>query len=269
MQDDKNKLLPVMDILKNAYLTIYTNIKSLIIFSYLLAVPIYLISQFLTMPTAETATVSYFTIAAYVLISLLILAITNIYFYRLFTLGNENVLKITPDKLFSLSTSMVAYLLALFGILFIALVTVSLIIGVIVSVVNELLGPGRSALTSAAANLIILIVMLLINMRLQPTFISIAINEQTLPMKSAYYYTRDNNRELILIGLFSFIPALLPSTVALIFVNNLSLSQNAVVISDFLLFPLLLLPNIVLLSAGVQIYNYLVPKNKPHMDIQV
>ena len=111
--------------------------------------------------------------------------------------------------------------------------------------------------------------MLLINMRLQPTFISIAINEQTLPMKSAYFYTRDNNRELILIGLFSFIPALLPSTVALMFVNNLSLSQNAVVITDFLLFPLLLLPNLVLLSAGVQIYNYLVPQNKGHMDIQV
>ncbi|HRW30770.1 MAG TPA: hypothetical protein P5227_12290, partial [Emcibacteraceae bacterium] len=215
MQDDKNKLLPVMDILRNTYLTVYSNIKSLIIFSYLLAVPIYLISQLLTMPTTEEPTVNYFTIAAYVLISLLILAITNIYFYRLFKLGKENVLKITPDQLFSVSTSMLAYLLALFGILFIALVTISLIIGVIVSVVNELVGPSRTSYTSAVANLIILIVMLLINMRLQPTFISIAINEQTLPMKSAYFYTRDNNRELILIGLFSFIPALLPSTVAL------------------------------------------------------
>lgn len=258
-----------MDILKNAYLTVYGNFKSLIIFSYLLAVPIYLISQFLTMPTAEAATVSYFTIAAYILISLLILAITNIYFYRLFMLGKENVLKITPDKLFSVSTSMLTYLLALFGILFIALVTISLIIGVIVSVVNELVGPGGSSLISAAANLIILIVMLLINMRLQPTFISIAVNVQTLPMKSAYYYTRDNNRELILIGIFSFIPALLPSTVALMFVNNLSLTQNAVVITDFLLFPLLLLPNVVLLSAGVQIYNYLVPQNNSNLDIRI
>ena len=78
-------------------------------------------------------------------------------------------------------------------------------------------------------------------------------------MKSAYYYTRDNNKKLILIGLFAFIPAMLPSTAALMIIENFTAEKTTIDLIAYLLFPLILLPNIVVMSAGAEIFKFLVP----------
>tara|TARA_R110002096_G_scaffold257381_1_gene450976 strand:+ start:329316 stop:330143 length:828 start_codon:yes stop_codon:yes gene_type:complete len=273
MIDDKNIPLPIMDILRKAYIAVLNNVKSWLIFSYILAVPIYLISRYLPEPAIEPMNFDYQSLVFYVAISVIILVVINIFFYRIFMLEKGELFKINTSELLSVFFKMTAYILALLCVLFLAILTLVLLFGLFVTIIQAVFGETAlsEAISTTVVNLSMLIVMLLITMRVQPTFISLALNKAVLPMKSAYFYTRDNNKELILIGLFSFIPAMLPSTAALMIIENFTASEATINLVAYLLFPLLLLPNIMIMSSGAQIYKYLVPTgpdDKNHrMDI--
>ena len=272
MSDNINKTLPVLDILKNSYSAVIANIKPFIIFSYVLCAPIYLLSTIMPPAASNIDDVSYTSIITYLILSVIILIIINTFFYRLFSVGKSQLFKINPPQLLKIFSKMAIYLFVLAFLLFITLLAVVLIFGLAVSIVSEIAGDSAlsEALMRSVVNFALLIAILLVNMRLQPTFISIAINKVSIPMKSAFYYTRDNNKELILIGLFSFIPALLPSTICFMIIGMLNLDPNYVNILAFLLFPLLLLPNVLILSAGIEVYKYLLPEQlNQEMDVSV
>lgn len=261
MIDDKNIPLPVMEILRNGYSVVFNNVKFWLIFSYILALPIYLISKLLPEPSIEQINFDYLSLVSYLTISIIILVAINIFFYRIFMLEKGDLLKISTRELLGVFFKMAAYILALLCVLFLAILTLVLLFGLVVTIVQAVAGETAlsEAILSTVVNLLMLIVMLLITMRVQPTFINVALNKAVLPMKSAYYYTRDNNKELILIGLFSFIPAMLPSTAALMIIESFTAGETTIDLVAYLLFPLLLLPTIVVMSAGAQIYKFLVP----------
>lgn len=261
MIDDRNISLPVAKIVRNSYSGLIKNIKSIVIFSYLLAIPVYLVSKLLPSPANGSQEASPIAIVLYFVVCFAILVIVNIFFYRRFTLHEGQILKITVKKLIRIVGRIAAYLLALLGVIFITLVTAILFIAVIVSVFTELgaLNETGGAVVNVIANLLILSLIMLINMRIQPTFISIATGNNTLPMKSAYYYTRDNSKSLIMIGLLCILPALALSSALYMGIQALVVSPVSTDLVNFALFPFLLLPNILLFSAGAEIYKVLIP----------
>ncbi len=266
MINNKNIILPVMTILKKSYLMVFNNIKIWLIYSYILAIPIFLLSTVLSQLNYNFLSLSfYITICFIVLISI------NIFFYRVFALPKKDLFKIDMGEFIKSFLKMATYLLALLCVLFLAILTLGLLLGVIVSIVEEV--AGKTALSEAflttLVTIIMLVFILLITMRVQPTFISIALNKAILPMKSAYYYTRDNNRRIIIIGLLSFIPAMIPSIVGVMIIDVVGPSN----LLSYFLFPFLLLPSIIIISSGITIYELLVPEdleNENHItDITV
>lgn len=260
MIDDRNISLPVAEIIKRSYKGLTNNIKSIMVFSYLLAIPVYLVSKLLPSPANGYQEASPVAIVLYFVVCFAILIVVNIFFYRLFILQKGQFFKITVEELMGAISRIAAYLLALLGVLFVTLVTAILFIAVIVSVFTELgaLNEAGGAVVNLIANLLILSMIMLINMRIQPTFISIAANGKVLPMKSAYYYTRDNNKPLLVIGLLCMLPALALSSIIYMGVQVSEVSSLGADLLNFALFPLLLLPNILLFSAGAEIYKFLV-----------
>jgi len=254
MINNKNIILPVMTILKKSYLMVFNNIKIWLIYSYILAIPIFLLSTVLSQLNYNFLSLSfYITICFIVLISI------NIFFYRVFALPKKDLFKIDIGEFIKSFLKMATYLLALLCVLFLAILTLGLLLGLIVSIVEEV--AGKTALSEALLTTLVTIVMLvfilLITMRVQPTFISIALNKAILPMKSAYYYTRDNNRRIIIIGLLSFIPAMIPSIVGVMIIDVVGPSD----LLSYFLFPFLLLPSIIIISSGITIYELLVPED--------
>lgn len=273
MIDDKNISLQVAEIVKGSYSGLINNIKSVVIFTYLLAIPVYLVSKFLPSPANGYQDASPAVVILYFVVCFAILIVVNIFFYRLFILPKGQFFKITIGDLLNSVGKIALYLLALLGVFFITLVTAILFIAVIVSVFTELgaLSETGSAVVNLIANLLILSLVMLINMRIQPTFISIATNNTTLPMKSAYYYTRDNNKPLLVIGLSCILPALALSSLIYFGVQTSEVSSSAADLLNFILFPVLLLPNILLFSAGAEIYKFLVldKSNQQHNPIDI
>lgn len=258
---DKNRTLPVMDILYLSFKNIIAKIKTVFILSYLIALIVYLFTLFLPGPTNLPEEAGLFARISYIGLFLSLVLIISIVFYRLWTLDIKSYKDYVPSKLVAVIFKMIMYLAGLFFLLFIAELAVFLLFLLITAIVNNI---GDAPIINEAhigpvVYFTMLMVTLLIVMRLQPTFISVATNNEHIPMKSSYYYTRDNNKELIMIGLFTFLPALMPIMITFYAFTGDNGSASTGALLTFLVFPLFLLPYLMVLSAGVEVYKYLVP----------
>jgi hypothetical protein len=135
-----------------------------------------------------------------------------------------------------------------------------LMLSIIGSVAGEAATNGL--IISTITSSVIFSFLILIVLRTQPTFISISVDHTVLQMKSSYYYTRDNNWNLLAIGFLAYVPLLLISTAIMMLINNATLvDSNVNNILSYLVTPLNLLPFALQTSAGIEIYKYLVPSS--------
>lgn len=87
-------------------------------------------------------------------------------------------------------------------------------------------------------------------------------------MKTAYYYTRDNNMNLLIIGFASYFPVALLSSLLSTGILALDRSIPGAEYLFILILPVFMLPNILIFSAGAEIYKCLVPRDHHNkMDI--
>lgn len=252
MNNDINQKLPYQNIIKNTYRTFYTNIKQYLIISYLLMLPVFLMSLLLPITIEPQSSLSG-TMIIYLLLVMFLIIVFTIFLLRLYTLGGQNLYKIKPANFLIIFGKTLFYYITLYTVFILAILSVGLLFGLVVSVINSV--AGETALNASMVSNIVLLFMslflMLIALRVMPTFISIAISDNFLPMKSAYYYTRDNNKRLIWIGMICALPAFL-------IVNQFSILFTQIdPVILYVLSPMSLIPYALLLAVGAEIYKYL------------
>jgi len=263
MDNDINKNLPVVNIIKQTYGQMFGYVKQHLILSYIAMFPLFFIGIFYPL-TLNPQQVNQTQILIYLIPLGLIYIIISIFYYRLYSLGTSSYLKIGINDLLKLFGKMTWYSLMLFSVQILALFTVGLLFGLMLSVIYSVAGldPQSNYFSSVLAPLVIMVFLLLISLRVQPTFISIALQKEVLPMRSAYYYTRNNNWNLVIIGLASIFPAFLISQVIIYSINgvfNFDPLFNSILM--YLLSPLSMYSFALLLAAGTEVYKFLVPAN--------
>lgn len=262
---DKNKSLPVLDIIQLSFANIFAKIKSIFILSYAIALFVYGFTMLLPNPANSPEEASFLARASYLLLFFTLLLMISISFYRLLASDIRSYRDLIPDKPIIVILKMILYLAGLLFLLFVAELAVSLLFLLIAAIANNISDTQilNESNLPPLVYFTMLVVSLLILMRLQPTFISIATNRTFIPMKSSYYYTRDNNKALVLIGLFSFAPAMMPIVIVFYAISGGNGAVIAGNIVTFLVFPLFLLPYLAVLSAGIEVNKYLLPNLNP------
>lgn len=258
---DKNKSLSVLDILHQSYANIVRKISSVFLVSYVIAVFVYFAVMILPGPSNLEGEADLLARLSYIGLFIALLLIVSITFYRLLVFDIKSYRDLFPKKPASVILRTTLYLIAILLLLFIAQLSISLIFMLVASIINNIVGSQvlNEANLPPVVYFTMIAVTLLIVMRLQPTFISIATNRKQVPMKDAYYYTRDNFKELLLIGLFSFVPAMMPILIVLYGLSGATGLMATGSFITFIIFPLFLLPYISVLSAGIEVGRHLVP----------
>ncbi len=256
---EKNRSLPVFDILHLSFINIFAKIKPIFLISYGIALSIYIVVMLLPGPGDLVSEASLLIRISYLALLLSLLLIISTLFYRALSFDILSFRELFPKKAGTI-IKMLLYLIGLMFLLFIATLAISLFFLLIAAIVNNVTEASILNETNLppVVYFSMMVVILFIIMRLQPTFISIATERNFIEMKSSYYYTRDNFKELILIGLFSFVPAMLPIVIvyyALAGSSGLAVTNTFV---TFLIFPLFLLPYLSVLSAGIEVDKFLV-----------
>lgn len=259
MNNDINEKLPDHDIIKNTYCSFYKNIKDYLLLSYIIMFPVFLMSLALPINIEPDAPLSSTVVSYLILVALLIIVFT-ILMLRLYTLDRTSLYKIKFVDFISIFIKTFFYYIALYTVFILAILSVILLFGLVISVINSFAGEAGldNTIIAIIVRFFTLLFLTLIALRVMPTFVSIAIKDNFLPMKSAYYFTRDNNKRLIWIGIASTLPTLL-------IVNQLSIFAahiNSLIF--YLLSPLSLTPYALLLAAGSEIYKHLFA----HADIK-
>ncbi|MDG1438606.1 MAG: hypothetical protein P8P98_06475 [Emcibacteraceae bacterium] len=268
MQSEQNIILDVKSILIKTYGNLRDSLISYMILCYVMMLPMSL-WQLISPLAIDTQTTQVIELLPRLLCTLVFLLFFSIFLYRLFLLGKDRQYKVTPSKLIDIFTKTFIYTLALGAVMILALLSVVLLFGLMVSVINSV--AGESALENSSISTLILffisILLMLIVFRTLPTFISIAIGEETIPMKSAYYYTRDNGKRLILIGLGCYIPMSILSGLLIIAIAQLGITGDTLgAVLSFILSPLSIAPFALQTSAGAEIFKALIPGAKEHLE---
>ena len=263
MDPDLNKNLPLKEIIKNAYGQIITNYKQHLILSYLAMMPFLLIGILYPI-NLDPKDITILRAVTYLVPLSLIYIFTSIFYYRLFSLGAEGFLKINLNDLAMAfgKTTLFSFMLVLVQI--IASITIIALFGLMFSIIFSVanLDPENNLILSYLLPLIIIAFLLLISLRVQPTFVSISIKDTLITMRSAYYYTRDNNKNLLIIGLFCILPTYCASQLLFYIIYNIvTINPSLQSILTYLFAPITMLSFALLIAAGTEIYKYLVPIN--------
>lgn len=262
MQDDQNILLDLKEILTNTYCNIRDHLKSYLILCYVMMLPMS-VWQLLSPLKIDIESTGPIDLLPRLLATLVFLLLFSVFLSRLFLLGKERQYKLTPAKLLDIFTKTFIYTLALGGVILLALLSVVLLFGLVLVVINSVAGENAMENTSISTIILFFIsaIMMLIVFRTLPTFVSIAIGGKTIQMKSAYYYTRDNGKRLILIAMGCYLPISILSGLLIMGIAQLGITETTTgAIISFILSPLSLAPFALQTSAGTEIFKTLVPK---------
>jgi hypothetical protein len=143
--------------------------------------------------------------------------------------------------------------------------SIGLLFALVLTVINSVVGENATdtVIISSIVWIIMSLFLLLIVFRTLPTFTSIAIGDKLIAMKSAYYYTRKNNKNFIIIAIACYLPMTMISAFFTYILSNSCIEANSInSIIAFVLLPLSIMPYALQLSAGVEIYKELVPMEK-------
>ena len=177
-------------------------------------------------------------------------------------IGGKNLFKITPRNLLNIFSKSFLYTLALAAVLLLALLSVGLLFALVLVVINSVAGENATNTTmiSSIIWMGISLFLILIVFRTLPTFTSIAISDKLITMKNAYYYTRDNNKNFIVIAIACYLPMTMISALLVYIVSEIGFELEIVnSIIAFIMLPLNIMPYALQLSAGTEIYKKLVP----------
>lgn len=270
--NDQNHKLAAITVIKDSYLNLLTHLKSYLIISYAVMLPLFLIQSLAPISIDQETPFSWQLMVSLLGTSILLI-LYSIFLYRLFVLGRAPLFKITMDTILRMLLKSFLYSLALGAVLILAYLTLGLLFGLVLSVINSAAG-GDLLSGELLANIIsyaIMLFMLIVLFRVQPTFISIALDHKTIEMKSAYYYTRENNSNILLIGLACYLPLMIIP--GLLIMLNVETNTTVDSVISFLISPLNMLPFALQISAGAVIYKKLVLRqleNQPQkMDMTV
>ena len=264
MIEDKNKILNPVMIIKKSYQNIFDHFKSYFLLSYVILLPTF-IYQYISPLKIDPKATPFLEVFPRLIFTLIILIILSIFLYRLFTLGRDNCFKLTPKNLLDIFSKFFLYTIALAIVLLLALMSIGLLFALVLTVINSVVGENATdtVIISSIVWIIMSLFLLLIVFRTLPTFTSIAIGDKLIAMKSAYYYTRKNNKNFIIIAIACYLPMTMISAFFAYILSNSCIEENSInSIIAFVLLPLSIMPYALQLSAGVEIYKELVPMEK-------
>jgi len=273
MLEEKNKILDPLEIIKRSYTNILDHFKSYLVLCYVILLPTF-IYQYISPLKIDPKTTQFIEVLPRLIFTLLILIILGIFLNRLFMLGKEHLFKLTTKSLLEIFSKYLLYTIALSIVLLLALLSIGLLIALILTVINSSIGAKTlgSEIISSLVWVLMALFLSLVVFRTLPTFTSIANGNHLIPMKSAYYYTRNNNKNLVIIALACFLPMTMISALLAYMVSNTGVASNTInSIIAFILLPISILPYALQLSAGVEIYKELVPieHNSPKQTLDV
>ena len=271
MQEELNDKLPVIKVIKNAYTSLFDKKKQFLIMSYLVTIPLFAVQYFFPVKVAYEQ-FSSTNVWINIIVSLPLLLLLGIFLLRLFMLGAKNQFKLTPSDLINIFGRTFFYSIALALVIILVILCVGLLFGLMLVIINSVAGENATSggIISGLITSAIMMFVLLTVFRTQPTFVSIALNQKTIPMKSAYYYTRDNNWNLIFIGIACYVPiVVLTLLILLLNIGSLTSPTPLTMLLSFLLAPLNMMPYALQLSAGSEIYKYLVPYNEEGHNLEI
>ena len=253
----QNHKSAAVSVIRDRYRNLLIQLKSYLIISYAVMLPLFFI-QFLVPISFEKSGSFSWPLALVLLTAGILLILFAIFLYRLFSLDKNRIFKVTMIDLLNMLMKSFLYSLALGAVFILTYFILGLLFGLILSIINS---AAESELLSgeSLADVIsytIMLFMLLVFSRIQPTFISIALGHKTIEMKSAYYYTRDNNKNLLLIALSCYLLFFVISGLLTVFNSYTNAATNSVI--SFILSPLNMLPVALQLSAGCIIYKKMV-----------
>lgn len=261
MQDAPNKILSSVDTIKRTYRNLLANLKSYCVLCYVVLFPTFIYQYFLPLEI-DPNTTKFIDIAPPLFLTLIILVIFSIFLFRLIIIGSDGQLKLSASTLLNMVSRSFLYSMALAMVLVIALLSVGLLFMLLLVIINSVAGQNATDtnLVSTIVWVGISIFLMLIVFRTLPTFISIAIGKTTIPMKSAYYYTRDNTKNFLIIGIFCYLPFTIISAI-LVYIIGFTGIENEMVnmLISFILTPISIAPYALQLSAGSELYKELVP----------
>ena len=261
MIEEKNKILNPVMIIKKSYQNIFDHFKSYFLLSYVILLPTF-IYQYISPLRIDPKATPFLEVFPRLIFTLIILIILSIFLYRLFTLGRNSLFKVTPKNLLDIFSKFFLYTIALAIVLLLALMSIGLLFALILTVINSVAGENTTdtIMISSIVWLIMSLFLLLIVFRTLPTFTSIAIGDKLIAMKSAYYYTRNNNKNFMIIVIACYLPMTMISAFFAYMLSNSGIEANSII--AFVLLPLSIMPYALQLSAGVEIYKELVPMEK-------
>lgn len=261
MIEEKNKVLNPFKIIKKTYQNVFDKFKSYLVLCYVILLPTF-IYQYLSPLEIDPERTQFIDVLPRLTFTLIILIILGIFLYRLFMLDREALFKITPQKLLKIFSKSTLYTVVLAIVLLLALLSVGLLFALVLVVINSVAGENSTDTTiiSSIIWMGISLFLILIVFRTLPTFTSIAVGDKLIAMKSAYYYTRDNNKNFIIIAISCYLPMTMISALLAYIVSNIGFELTEInLIISFILLPLSILPYALQISAGTEIYKELVP----------
>ncbi|MFC7048252.1 hypothetical protein [Emcibacter nanhaiensis] len=282
MTQPEQKTLPVLRVVKEAYLTFRANLKQHIFLSYIFYLPLTL---FLFAP--ELLVIKYMTLAdgqiayhlsklqlSYLAASFLIFVALTMLFFRLHLLGRDNFLKFSLPDLGRILVKYLLYLAAMIILLMIFVIMVTTVLGLVLSIVAGISGldlaPQHNRALAMTIATAISLLTVGISFRMMMTFISIAENRKFIPFKEAWYYTRNNGVALFLCFLLTFLPAwlvymacfnLLAALLATTG-NGTATIDPTFIVAQYVLCPIIFAPGSLFCAGLTQAYAYLVGPRK-------
>ena len=260
MQETPNKILSPIDVVRRTYQNLMDNLKSYCLLVYVILFPTFASQYF--WPVRIDPDTSKLDIILPLILTFSILVILSIFLFRLFMLGKENLFKLSASKLFDMMSRSFLYSIALAMVLVIALFSVGLLFMLILTIIGSIAGENtiNSILVSTIGWIGISFFLMLIIFRTLPTFISIAIGSRTIPMKTAYYYTRENNKSLLIIGICCYLPLTIISAILGYIVGSIGIENDVIMmLISFMIIPISIAPLALQLSAGSELYKELIP----------
>lgn len=261
MLDEQNTILSPIETLKKAYANLRDNVKSYCILSYILMLPPTIFQYFMPMEF-DPQTTTYSEVLIPMILLLVFLVIFSIFLYRMYLLGQNNMYKLSLPRLTEIFAKSFGYTIGLSIVLLLALLSIGLLFGLLLVIINA--GAGGIVEDNNVLSTVIWITMTLfmslIVFRTIPTFANLAVSNTLLPMKSAYYYTRQNNKNLILIAIGCYAPLAIISAILFYMIYSIGIESNGInMVISYLLTPLSLAPYALQISVGSILYQDLVP----------
>lgn len=265
MRNQMDKL-PIIGIVQSAYQKFYGSLKHHIVLSYLFMLPLYLIQNIwglrledlINPQTKEVLIGKEGALITILVLSIAVSQLVSILYYRLYTCGKEHYLRLSPGRLGHIYGKSFLYTLTVFALLFLALICLSTLGGLILSILTNTVGFfSSSAANFSAVIAIITAVLFALFLRATPTFISIARDATFISLKDAWYYTRGKTVSFFVLTLLAILPLYILNYAMTRMVGNFFPGDSTVTVQIFLylISPIALAPAAIFYAACAQVYE--------------